>query len=85
MENSVRDAIVKWAAVAWPVSSHVSAEDCYRKAWGEWGGTDCSLPSFMDVLQSLGFAVQLFGHVWLIRLPGPGPKLAAGAIRCGGL
>ena len=84
MEISVRDKISGWASKAWPVSSHVSAEDCYRKAWGEWGGSDCSLPSFTEALQSLGFSVQVFGSVWLIRLPGPSPKLATGAIRCGG-
>lgn len=84
MEKSVRDAIVKWARKAWPVSSHISAEDAYCKCWGEYGESGCSLVTFTEVLQSLGFGVQLFGHVWIIRLPGPSPKLAAGAIRCEG-
>lgn len=71
MEKTVRDKIATWATAAWPVSSHVSAADVYRKAWGEWGGTGCSLPSFTEALQSLDFAAQQFGHVWIIRLPGP--------------
>ena len=84
MEKSVRDAIVKWASAAWPVFSHVSAEDAYRKCWGEYGESGCSFVTFKEVLQSLGFAAQLFGSVWIIRLPGPSPKMAAGAIRCEG-
>ena len=81
MEKSVRDAISEWARKAWPVSSQISAEDAYRKCWGEYGESGCSLVTFKEVLQTLGFAAQLFGHVWLIRLPGPSPKLAAGAIQ----
>ena len=84
MEKSVRDAISEWARKAWPVSSHVSAEDAYLKCWGEYGESGCSFVTFKEALQSLGFGVQLFGQVYLIRLPGPSPKLAAGAIRCEG-
>ena len=84
MEKNVRDKISEWAGKAWPVSSHISAEDAYRKCWGEYGESGCSLVTFTEVLQSLGFDVQLFGKVWIIRLPGPSPKMAAGAIRCEG-
>lgn len=84
-QEHVRDKISEWASHAWPVSSHVSAADAYRRAWGEWGGDGCSLPSFTEILQSLGWHAQLFGSVWLIRLPGPSPRLAASAIRCEGV
>ena len=85
MEKTVRDAISEWAGKAWPVSSYVSAEDAYKKAWGEYGQSGCSLVTFMEALQSLGFAAQLFGIVWIIRLPGPSPKMAVQTIRCEGV
>ena len=85
MEKSVKDRIAAWSEKAWPTSSHVSAEDCLKKAWGNFGESGCSLVTFSEALKSLGFGVQLFGHVWIIRLPGPSPKMAASFLRCEGL
>ena len=85
MEKSVRDKISEWSARAWPVSSHVSSEDAYKKAWGHFGQSGCSLVSFRETLEAIGFTAQLFGHVWIIRLPGPSPKLAAGFLKCEGI
>ena len=80
MEKTVRDKISEWAGRAWPVSSHISAEDVYKKAWGHFGESGCSLVTFREALKAIGFEADLFGSVWIIRLPGP--KVAT--VKCGG-
>ena len=68
MEKTVRDKISKWATTAWPVSSHVSEEDVYKKAWGHFGEGGCSLVTFKETLKAIGFNADLFGRVWILRL-----------------
>ena len=76
--------IAEWAEKTWPVSSNVSAEECIRKAYGEFGGLNCSVELFRETLAKIGFVPVHVGECFILRLPGPTPRLAEQFLKCEG-
>ena len=84
MDIEVQKRIETWLKKAWPVSA-LSAEECWRKAHGEFGGLNCSVELFRETLTKIGFVPVQTGECHILRLPGPSPKMAKQFLRCEGL
>lgn len=82
-EKEAQKRIATWAEKAWPISARTENE-CWRKAHAESGGLNFSVHLFQETLAKIGLVPRKFGEIWILRLPGPSPTLAAGAIRCEG-
>ncbi len=78
-------AVRAYCENAWPCSS-ATRDGCWRKSWAESRLPNVGLNLFMELMANEGYQPRLFGeNVWILRLPGPNERLAAGSIKCMGV
>lgn len=80
-------AVRKYLARGWPVSS-LTKDGAWRAAWAQSHIPSLGLILFMELVTAEGFTPKQYGEPngpWILKLPGPSKRLAAGAIKCMGV
>lgn len=79
-------AVAAYLATAWPVSS-LTKSGAWRAAWAASHIPGIGLIDFENIVTDAGYTPRQYGGEngpWILRLPGPSEKLAAGCIKCEG-